>query len=40
MGGLGSLFVYTVIIGILELLFDFTVGHLLLDLIALLSGGR
>ena len=40
MGGLASLIFYTVLIGILELLFDFTVGQLLLDVIGLLTGGR
>lgn len=40
MGGLAPLIAYTVVIGILELLFDFTVGQLLRDVIELLTGGR
>ena len=40
MGGLASLIVYTVLIGILELQFGFTVGQLLRDVIQLLTGNR
>lgn len=38
MGGLALLIVYTVLIGLLELQFDFTVGQVLARLIRLLAG--
>lgn len=39
MGGLGLLIVYTLLIGLLELQFGFTVGDLVVRLIQFLTGG-
>ena len=40
MAGLAMLIVYTVLVGLLELRFDFTVGEVLRHLIELLVGSR
>lgn len=38
MGSLGLLFIYTIMLGLLELHFDFTVGELVERLIRFLTG--
>lgn len=39
MGSIGLLIVYTLVLGILEIQFDFTVGQIVQNLISLLANG-